>query len=232
MGLTERRIGLLFAIFLSLLLIAALARDLARRRPRSDRCRQSPARSRSRSSRCRRGAARSPTATASSSPSPSPPTTSRPRRTSSRSRSRSRAGSRRCWARRQAKRAGEARREGRLRLPVRNLPGREVERRSRSSRSPGCSSSPARGASTRASGWPRRCSAGSGSTATGLAGLEYARDKVLRGSDGQRRIVKDALGEPIVLQETQRAEPGKDLQASRSTPSCRARSRTSSRRSA
>jgi cell division protein FtsI/penicillin-binding protein 2 len=51
-----------------------------------------------------------------------------------------------------------------------------------------------------------------GTDGNGLAGLEYAKDDVLRGTDGKRRIVKDALGEPIVLQETARAEPGKDLQ--------------------
>jgi len=45
----------------------------------------------------------------------------------------------------------------------------------------------------------------------GRTGLEYARDSALRGSDGRRRIVKDALGQPIVLQETARAQPGKDL---------------------
>jgi len=50
-----------------------------------------------------------------------------------------------------------------------------------------------------------------GTDGTGLAGLEYGRDSVLRGTDGTRRIVKDALGQPIVLQETKRAEPGKDL---------------------
>jgi cell division protein FtsI (penicillin-binding protein 3) len=50
-----------------------------------------------------------------------------------------------------------------------------------------------------------------GTDGNGLAGLEYARDSVLRGTNGTRRIVKDALGEPITLQETQRAKPGKDL---------------------
>ena len=45
----------------------------------------------------------------------------------------------------------------------------------------------------------------------GLSGLEYELDRVLHGSDGTRRIVKDALGTPIVLQETKRAEPGKDV---------------------
>jgi cell division protein FtsI/penicillin-binding protein 2 len=46
----------------------------------------------------------------------------------------------------------------------------------------------------------------------GRTGLEYASDKVLRGSDGKRRIVKDALGQPIVVQETKRARPGKDIE--------------------
>jgi cell division protein FtsI/penicillin-binding protein 2 len=50
-----------------------------------------------------------------------------------------------------------------------------------------------------------------GTDGDGLAGLEYARDGLLRGSDGKRRIVKDALGEPITLQETERAVAGKDL---------------------
>jgi cell division protein FtsI (penicillin-binding protein 3) len=46
----------------------------------------------------------------------------------------------------------------------------------------------------------------------GRTGLEYARDRVLHGTDGKRRIVKDALGQPIVLQETKRARPGKNIQ--------------------
>ncbi|MBW3607004.1 MAG: penicillin-binding protein 2 [Actinobacteria bacterium] len=50
-----------------------------------------------------------------------------------------------------------------------------------------------------------------GTDGEGLAGLEYAKDAILRGSDGERRIVKDALGEPIVLQETKRSTRGKDL---------------------
>ena len=54
-----------------------------------------------------------------------------------------------------------------------------------------------------------------GTDGEGLGGLEYARDSTLRGSDGARRIVKDArpVGEreAIVLQETKRARPGKDI---------------------
>jgi cell division protein FtsI (penicillin-binding protein 3) len=45
----------------------------------------------------------------------------------------------------------------------------------------------------------------------GLSGLEYSRDDDLRGDDGHRRLVKDALGEPVSLVETDRAEPGTDL---------------------
>ena len=64
--------------------------------------------------------------------------------------------------------------------------------------------------------YPRRSLAsqvlgGLGVDGGGQGGLEYAHDRVLRGSDGRRRIVKDALGEPIVLQETKRAVAGKDL---------------------
>ena len=52
---------------------------------------------------------------------------------------------------------------------------------------------------------------GVGVDGQGLSGLEYTFEKVLGGTDGTRRIVKDALGEPIVLQETKRAVPGKDI---------------------
>jgi cell division protein FtsI (penicillin-binding protein 3) len=45
----------------------------------------------------------------------------------------------------------------------------------------------------------------------GLAGLEQSRDGTLRGRDGKRRLVKDALGEPVSIVEIRRAEAGKDL---------------------
>jgi cell division protein FtsI (penicillin-binding protein 3) len=51
-----------------------------------------------------------------------------------------------------------------------------------------------------------------GTDNVGLSGLEYARDKDLRGEDGERRLVKDALGEPVSLVETKRATPGTSLQ--------------------
>ena len=45
----------------------------------------------------------------------------------------------------------------------------------------------------------------------GLSGLEQSREKTLHGSDGKRRLVKDALGEPVSLIETERAEAGENL---------------------
>jgi cell division protein FtsI (penicillin-binding protein 3) len=45
----------------------------------------------------------------------------------------------------------------------------------------------------------------------GLSGLEYSHDGALRGDDGHRRLVKDALGKPVSLIETDRAKPGHDL---------------------
>jgi cell division protein FtsI (penicillin-binding protein 3) len=50
-----------------------------------------------------------------------------------------------------------------------------------------------------------------GTENTGLAGLEYSRDDQLHGKDGRRRLVKDALGEPISMVEVERSEPGEDL---------------------
>jgi cell division protein FtsI (penicillin-binding protein 3) len=50
-----------------------------------------------------------------------------------------------------------------------------------------------------------------GTEGTGLSGLEYSHQRQLGGDDGRRRLVKDALGEPISLIETERAEPGEDL---------------------
>jgi cell division protein FtsI (penicillin-binding protein 3) len=50
-----------------------------------------------------------------------------------------------------------------------------------------------------------------GTENAGLSGIEYSRDEDLRGDDGHRRLVKDALGEPVSLIETERAEAGEDL---------------------
>jgi len=46
----------------------------------------------------------------------------------------------------------------------------------------------------------------------GLTGLEAGENSVLKGADGERRIVKDALGEPIRLETTTEASDGKSVQ--------------------
>jgi cell division protein FtsI/penicillin-binding protein 2 len=53
-----------------------------------------------------------------------------------------------------------------------------------------------------------------GSTGTdgqGLGGLEYFLDRRLRGRDGLRRLVKDAMGNPIEMRDTRPVEPGADV---------------------
>ena len=46
----------------------------------------------------------------------------------------------------------------------------------------------------------------------GLTGLEAGEEDVLGGADGERHIVKDALGEPIRLETIDEAEDGSDIQ--------------------
>jgi len=46
----------------------------------------------------------------------------------------------------------------------------------------------------------------------GLSGLEYSEQKALGGRNGERRIVKDALGQPISLRDEHAMRAGKDLQ--------------------
>ncbi|MDP9385809.1 MAG: penicillin-binding protein 2 [Actinomycetota bacterium] len=48
----------------------------------------------------------------------------------------------------------------------------------------------------------------------GLAGLEQSHDALLRGREGERRMVKDALGDTISLRETRPARPGADVRLS------------------
>ena len=50
-----------------------------------------------------------------------------------------------------------------------------------------------------------------GTDNVGLAGLEQRHDEALRGTDGRRLLVKDAMGDPIELDEERRAQPGSDL---------------------
>jgi cell division protein FtsI (penicillin-binding protein 3) len=51
-----------------------------------------------------------------------------------------------------------------------------------------------------------------GSNGKGLTGLEAGEESVLRGTDGERRIVKDAHGESIRLDTVTEASNGKDIQ--------------------
>jgi cell division protein FtsI (penicillin-binding protein 3) len=50
-----------------------------------------------------------------------------------------------------------------------------------------------------------------GTDNVGLAGIEQGREKQLHGRDGERRIVKDALGKAINLVEVKRTRPGEDV---------------------
>jgi cell division protein FtsI (penicillin-binding protein 3) len=51
-----------------------------------------------------------------------------------------------------------------------------------------------------------------GSENQGLTGLEAGEEEALGGSDGERRIVNDALGEPIRLETVKEAEDGEDVE--------------------
>jgi cell division protein FtsI (penicillin-binding protein 3) len=51
-----------------------------------------------------------------------------------------------------------------------------------------------------------------GSENQGLTGLELGDEDVLHGTDGERRIVTDATGEPIRLETAQEAEDGENIQ--------------------
>jgi cell division protein FtsI (penicillin-binding protein 3) len=45
----------------------------------------------------------------------------------------------------------------------------------------------------------------------GLSGIEYRYDNVLRGQDGTRRTVSDAIGQPIAIDDVRPTEPGKTV---------------------
>ncbi|MBJ7348017.1 MAG: penicillin-binding protein 2, partial [Thermoleophilaceae bacterium] len=51
-----------------------------------------------------------------------------------------------------------------------------------------------------------------GTDGDGLSGLEYAFEKQLHGTDGERRVVKDARGDPIQTVEAKRVRPGTDVE--------------------
>jgi cell division protein FtsI/penicillin-binding protein 2 len=50
-----------------------------------------------------------------------------------------------------------------------------------------------------------------GTEGQGLAGLEYARNSVLKGKSGERRVVSDAIGQPVSITETHPVVPGSSL---------------------
>jgi cell division protein FtsI/penicillin-binding protein 2 len=50
-----------------------------------------------------------------------------------------------------------------------------------------------------------------GTDGQGLSGLEYRLDRRLRGRDGERRLVRDALGDTIELREDRRTERGQEV---------------------
>ena len=51
-----------------------------------------------------------------------------------------------------------------------------------------------------------------GTDGRGLSGIEYARNKLLTGTNGERRLVKDALGQSINVRDTKPAKPGGKLE--------------------
>jgi cell division protein FtsI/penicillin-binding protein 2 len=51
-----------------------------------------------------------------------------------------------------------------------------------------------------------------GTDGDGLSGLEYSKDRLLRGVDGERRLVKDALGQSIEVRDTRPAQAGQQIQ--------------------
>jgi cell division protein FtsI/penicillin-binding protein 2 len=50
-----------------------------------------------------------------------------------------------------------------------------------------------------------------GTDGSGLAGLEYSHNALLRGRSGQRRVVSDALGQPVSITEPRPEKPGAPL---------------------
>jgi cell division protein FtsI (penicillin-binding protein 3) len=50
-----------------------------------------------------------------------------------------------------------------------------------------------------------------GTEGKGLAGLEYSRDSLLHGHWGQRRVVSDAIGQPVSITEPKEVAPGEPM---------------------
>jgi cell division protein FtsI (penicillin-binding protein 3) len=53
-----------------------------------------------------------------------------------------------------------------------------------------------------------------GTDGNGLSGIEYAHEKQLEGQDGERRLVKDALGQSIEIRDVKPSKPGARLELS------------------
>jgi cell division protein FtsI (penicillin-binding protein 3) len=50
-----------------------------------------------------------------------------------------------------------------------------------------------------------------GTEGQGLAGIEYSRNKQLRGRTGARRVVRDAIGQPVSISEASTEQPGQPI---------------------
>jgi cell division protein FtsI/penicillin-binding protein 2 len=50
-----------------------------------------------------------------------------------------------------------------------------------------------------------------GTDGYGLAGIEQSLEKELHGTDGERRVVSDALGDPVSIVDLQHSRPGRDV---------------------
>ncbi len=50
-----------------------------------------------------------------------------------------------------------------------------------------------------------------GTEGQGLAGIEYSRNKQLRGVTGSRRVVRDAIGQPVSISEASTEQPGQPV---------------------
>jgi len=50
-----------------------------------------------------------------------------------------------------------------------------------------------------------------GTEGAGLSGLEYADNDLLSGRSGERRVVSDALGQPVAISEVRRERPGESM---------------------
>lgn len=51
-----------------------------------------------------------------------------------------------------------------------------------------------------------------GTEGKGLSGLEYSENSVLTGTNGQRRVTSDALGQPVAIDTLKHESPGKSIQ--------------------